>query len=276
MFSHAFHNQTICTENRGHVSVNRWHIADDIPFQKSFDGYIEKYYPNLRPTLYSATVYWYLESNGSDPYLPDPMVQRTEYWVSPPADFIKDAIEGEDLRISAVTGGRALVQNMDGKWPLFWSGQSHLFWTDGQIGDQLELILPVETAGRYSLFAQFTKTPASAIIQLYIDDAKTGDPVDLFSPVPPAASVKSNEMGSYEFDQKYGLSLRKGEKPSGLLHLGELELSKGDHVLRIKLVGRNPANDGRNRVGLDYLKLLDPEMIWQGRRRASYNSPLFP
>ncbi len=32
-----------------------------------------------------------------------------------------------------------------------------------------------------------------------------GDPLDLFSPVPPAATVKSNEMGTYEFDQKYGL-----------------------------------------------------------------------
>ena len=50
--------------------MNRWHIADNIPFQKSFEGAIEKYYPNTRPTLYASTVYWYLAPGGNDPYPP--------------------------------------------------------------------------------------------------------------------------------------------------------------------------------------------------------------
>ena len=56
------------TNNASHVSVNRWQITDNIPFQKSFDGYIEKYYVNNRPTLYAATAYWYLSADGKDPY----------------------------------------------------------------------------------------------------------------------------------------------------------------------------------------------------------------
>ncbi|MEI6913998.1 MAG: glycoside hydrolase family 172 protein, partial [Armatimonadota bacterium] len=65
LFQNAYHNQTRNDGgNRGHVAVNRWHIADSIPFQTSFEGYIEKYFSNNRPTLYANTVYWYLEPGG--------------------------------------------------------------------------------------------------------------------------------------------------------------------------------------------------------------------
>ena len=50
LFQNAYHNQTHNDgNNSGHVSVNRWHIADNMPFQKSFEGCIEKYYPNDAP-----------------------------------------------------------------------------------------------------------------------------------------------------------------------------------------------------------------------------------
>ncbi len=58
-FGNCYHNQTIGSGNRGHISVNRWHITDNLPFQRSFEGAIEKYYPNDRPTLYDCVAYWY-------------------------------------------------------------------------------------------------------------------------------------------------------------------------------------------------------------------------
>lgn len=71
LFERAFHNQTLCEGvSQGHISVNRWHIADNIPFQRSFDGYIEKYFPNDRPTHYDCVAYWYLSREGIDPYPP--------------------------------------------------------------------------------------------------------------------------------------------------------------------------------------------------------------
>ena len=33
-------------EQRGHQSVLRWHVVDNVPFQKSFEACIEKYYRN--------------------------------------------------------------------------------------------------------------------------------------------------------------------------------------------------------------------------------------
>lgn len=73
-FQNAYHNQTFNTgNNRGHISVNRWHITDNVPFQSSFEGAIEKYFPNARPTLYACTVYWYLAPGGNDHYQPVPV-----------------------------------------------------------------------------------------------------------------------------------------------------------------------------------------------------------
>jgi hypothetical protein len=50
--------------NSGHIVNNRWHFADSVPFQTAFEGYIEKYFSNDRPTLYAAVAYWYLAPGG--------------------------------------------------------------------------------------------------------------------------------------------------------------------------------------------------------------------
>src|ERR1035437_7403444 len=61
LFQHALHNQTRNDGNsRGHLSVNRWQISENVPFHTSFEGCIEKYYSNDRPTLYAGVAYWYL------------------------------------------------------------------------------------------------------------------------------------------------------------------------------------------------------------------------
>ena len=44
LFQRPYHCQTMTQNNKGHQSVLRWHIVDNVPFQKSFEGCIEKYY----------------------------------------------------------------------------------------------------------------------------------------------------------------------------------------------------------------------------------------
>ncbi len=73
-FQNAFHNQTLSVP--GHNSLNRWHIADSVPFQKSYEACIEKYFPNDRPTLYDMVAYWYLAVGGKDDYAPLPPADR--------------------------------------------------------------------------------------------------------------------------------------------------------------------------------------------------------
>jgi hypothetical protein len=41
----------------------------------SFEGYLEKYYPNDCGIRYKTIVYWYLEPGGSDPHLPEELIK---------------------------------------------------------------------------------------------------------------------------------------------------------------------------------------------------------
>jgi len=66
-FERPFHCQSMTMENLGYQTVCRWHITDNIPFIGSFEGFLEKYYPNDGGTRYKNIVYWYLEPGGSDP-----------------------------------------------------------------------------------------------------------------------------------------------------------------------------------------------------------------
>ena len=80
--------------------MNRFHIADNIPFQKSFEASIERYMPerwgggddsNINFTvgnnvcMYDAVAYWYLDRGGKDPYGPLPLSERLGYFDNPDA-----------------------------------------------------------------------------------------------------------------------------------------------------------------------------------------------
>ena len=83
LFQRPYHCQTMDQKNKGHQSVFRWHLVDNVPFQKSFEAYIEKYYRNDRGTLYALTAQWYLAPGGVDPYDPVPVQQHDGYYEKP-------------------------------------------------------------------------------------------------------------------------------------------------------------------------------------------------
>jgi len=59
-------------DGNGHTSVNRFHIADNVPFMKSFMGVIEKYkgirWDKGNYCLYDCIAYWYQHAGQRDPY----------------------------------------------------------------------------------------------------------------------------------------------------------------------------------------------------------------
>ncbi|MDT8719210.1 DUF2961 domain-containing protein [Clostridium sp. 19966] len=59
-------------DGNGHTSVSRFHICDNIPFNSSFEGFIEKYksdiWENTNKCLYAATCYWYQMPGEVDLY----------------------------------------------------------------------------------------------------------------------------------------------------------------------------------------------------------------
>lgn len=227
LFENAYHNQPLNDgNNRGHVCVNRWHIADNIPFHTSFEAFIEKYFPNKRPTLYASTVYWYLSAEGEDPYRPASLEERIGYFI--PAESLKvpGAMEGERLKIISSTGGNPHEQDLSGFGDQ-WSNDAQLWWVSAQPGDKLELALPVNKAGRYKLGLQLTKARDYGIVQLWLDGEKLGGSLDLYNPdVVPAK-----------------------------LDFGTRDFSAGQHTLRVEILGANPQAARSYMFGLDYVKL---------------------
>ena len=180
LFQNAYHNQTHNDGNNGATSRS---TAGTSPTtcrsRTSFEGCIEKYYPNKRPTLYACMAYWYLAAGGNDPYRPVPLSERVGYWTPVETFKVKGAIEGEKLKILGKTGGNMQEQDMTG-FAGQWSNDAHLWWTGAKPGDKLDLALPVKKAGKYQLGVQLTKAPDYGIIQLYLDGQKLGDPIDLY------------------------------------------------------------------------------------------------
>lgn len=227
LFQNCFHNQPYNqNSNAGNVSVNRWHIADSVPFQTSFQADIEKYYPNDRPTLYACTSYWYQAPGEADPYKPVPVSQRVGYF-----DYkvhrIPGVMEGEEIKVLSRTGGQTGIQDM-GNFGTSYSNGAHLWWTSAKPGDKLELALPFKKPGKFDIKVRLTKARDYGIVQFYLNGEKVGAPVDLYNP---------DVVGMNEFV------------------LVTKDLPAGDHKLAVEIVGANDKAEKSYMFGLDYVRV---------------------
>jgi len=228
LFARAYHGQTRNDgNNRGHVSCYRWHVADSVPFQDSFEGAIEKVVPNDRSTLYAATAYWYQAPGGEDPYEPVPLAERFGYWRDPPGHQVEGVLEGEHLRVAECSHGRVAAQDMGPRGD-DWSGGLQRTWLNAGLGSRLTLLFPVEQAGKYRLVVQLGKSRFGRIVQLGVDGRKLGKPIDLYAA----------ELGV-----------------TGPVALGVVELAQGARRLEFEVVGTNPQAELSRAVALDYLRL---------------------
>lgn len=223
LFQMPFHAQTLTQNNHGHQSVLRWEILENIPFQKSFEACIEKYYKNEeKGTLYACTAVWYLAPGGVDPFDEAPVADRVDYWVNVPIKAAGFVVENE------VQGG-VETQNMTTFGTGRWKNNQQLWWTGAQPGAKLDLALPVEKTGKQQLRVSMTKAPDYAIVQFYFDGEKVGEPIDL-----------------------YGANVY----PTGLKTLGDVTIDKaGNHKLTIEITGANPSAVKSYMFGLDHAEV---------------------
>lgn len=85
-FTKAYHTQALSPSGTlyapGNRALNRFHISDNVPFQTSFEGCIEKWvYTNDNITTFGTMPYWYLASGGEDSYGALTLNSRTNYFV---------------------------------------------------------------------------------------------------------------------------------------------------------------------------------------------------
>ena len=220
LFQRPFHAQTMTSNNKGHQSVLRWHLADNVPFQKAFDGYIEKYFrTEEKGTQYAVTVVWYQAPGGKDLYEPVPVQDRHDYYVKQPPMAGGFKILGEPPG-NVQTQGMAPFKG--GKW----KNNDQLWWTGAKPGDKLQLALPVKKTGAYKLSVVLTKAKDYGIVQFYVDGQKAGQPIDLYNP-----EVVNTDP----------------------IPLGTFELTEGEHTLTVEIVGANPQAIKAYMFGIDYV-----------------------
>jgi hypothetical protein len=223
LFDRPYHGQTMTENNRGHQSLYRWQIADNVPFQSSFEGCIEKYFRNQRGTLYACSVYWYLAPGGTDPFGPVPADERHGYYESPP-------LTAGGYKILGKPRGNVRTQGMSHFKEGTWTNDDHLWWTGAKPGDTLDIAFKAEKAGRYEIKVILTKARDYAIVQPHVDGEKAGEPIDLYNP-----EVVNTEP----------------------LSLGVHELTRGQHKLTLEITGANEEAEKAYMVGLDEI-VLEP------------------
>ncbi len=224
VFHHAYHNQTFNrARNRGHVSVNRWHIPDSVPFQSSFEAAIEKYHSNERPTLYACTAYWYLAAGSADLYGPVPEAERTGYYdhLFP---WSPTTIHPQELHILDVTGGSTrTIQLMRKPEQTRWI---YFLWDQAKAGDRLVLeTLPLKKSGLYKMDVKLVGGPDFGTVRLHLDGAEIGETINL----------KRDELKDLDY-----------------ISFGTFELERGFHLITVEMV--DPGQGG-GRFGLQSLSL---------------------
>ncbi|MBN1346646.1 MAG: DUF2961 domain-containing protein [Phycisphaerae bacterium] len=229
-FFHAYHNQPRCDGpgNQNHSSVNRFHIIDNIPFQKSFQMTIENY---GKDKDYSCTTYWYATADSHDFFMPLPVHRRgiAGKAVQPAPMRIQGAIEGEALKIvGKQTTGACDPQELS-SFGSHWSGNGHLWFRPGKAGEWVELELPVAKDGKYTLVIHGTKAGDYGIVQYWLDGKKVGQPIDGY---------------------------HDGVVPTKRVELGVVELKKGTSKLKMEVTGKNGKSTGFM-AGLDCV-VLEP------------------
>lgn len=229
LFTHAFHNQVRCDgpDNYGNTCVSRFHVIDDIPFQQSFVFDMEILHWIETSVNYAVTNYWYAAPGATDD-TPPINTEALEVPVIPPMPEpmrVEGALEAEDFVVTEVTGGQHLRQ-LHASWG--WSGDAQLWWIDAAPGDRLRVGFPVAEAGRYRVYARFTKAPDYGIVQIALNGEEAGGPIDLYHP-----TVISAEESL----------------------LGVFTLAAGQQDLSFVILGAHPEAELRHMVGLDYLRL---------------------
>lgn len=214
----------------GYQSLNRWQVIDNVPFQKTFKGYLEKYFPDEWPTQYTTVAYWYLNSGGVDPIKPTPVNELYGFEIPYQVYRAPGAIEGESLVVKSNTGGHA-GNNKFVDERLFdrVSGHKVFVWNKKE-NSKNELITQFNVAhsGKYKIKIGFIKTPSSGTFKISVNDETNNQTFNLHTDVMPG-------------------------KPE-IIDLGVFQLNKGQQDLKFEWV--YPQEQGRQML-LDFI-ILEP------------------
>ncbi len=227
LFAHAYCGQprNDGPANRGFVTNYRWHILDNIAFDKSFDFYMELYSHRVVPHFsYGRMVYVYAVPECHDDHMsitkddvrelkmPDDWWPEAEGWASNAIFY-----QFEDLM-----GGH---YNLKEEKSYLWSAGEMVVWTPKSMDDKLDLRIPVIEEGTYMLALTVARTTGSGMIKVELN----------------GEGLKLNGADEHDLSTSY-------QAISHNLKSRDVDLKPGIQILTIK-----PAGDQLKSVGLDFV-----------------------
>ena len=250
LFAHPYHTQTH-NPNRhiGHVCDSRFHITDNIPFESSFEGDIEKYWKNTETnpkkpfTLYAATAYWYLAPGQTDGYEPVPVQQRTGQY-----KFIYRTIGRND---GPQTLGTLHQLNPQRQVQVGRTRPWSFLWQDVQPGEKIEVApSPFDDRGSYEVIITLTRGPDCGKVQVCLNGERLGEPIDLYKTAPRAERDKAKKgkkkslMASYDVTEPISFGVHKLKKTGNVFTLEAIRdhqqpISIGLSTIEFRWVGED-------------------------------------
>lgn len=224
LFYHAYHNQIRCDGpgTRGYSAINRFHIADDLPWKSSFKFDMEIWHWKEVNADFAATVYWYAAPGSKDNFR-RPSQPDLSFFTIPSPYKAQGAIEGESLKLLGKTNGETQIQRLGETWSNF----EQIWWRDAIPGARIRFEVPAPAEGRYRLSGVFCAAVDYGIVQLYWNGEKLGAPIDFYHD---------------------GIELRT-------LDLGTVR-ADFTNVLEAEIIGSNKNAVERHMFAIDYLKLV--------------------
>ncbi len=229
-FTHPFIAQPTGAGNfHPGMTVNmRYRTLDAIPFRQEISSNIEMWHWVKTTVNFAMSSFWYALSGVETNVKPDvEAVQNTVALersdIYPPVVNENGTIEGEHFEVMQVPSGTAGSQSGN----FGWSDDSQLWWRHGKTGDELFTRFILNEDGRYNISAQLTKAPDYGILQLFLNGVPVGPRFNGFH----TDGVITEQV-----------------------KLGTHALTKGEHILSVKILGADANAKPGNMAGIDWLK----------------------
>ena len=235
LFQGPFCNQPRAgAANRGHTTNTRIRVLDAVPFTKSlqYDMEIWHWDPACQ-VAYSVATYWYAFPGATTTIQPAPAEAARDIPQLPQPKTLRGAVECETMKILAKNDGLKVGRQQN--YPFdqgAWSGDSQLFVQARQPGDFLELLLAENLTGPRQLALHATKSYDYGLLRLSVNGQPVPQTFDGYAPKPLL---------------------------TGPVELGTFAPKDGRLVLRVEVIGANPAATGpKYYFGLDAVTLAAP------------------
>ena len=227
-FESAFHAQPSGDGNLkpGFTVNSRFRSLDAIPFGKSIKFDMELWHWAKTAMNYAPTTLWYARPGAKWDVKPNtkeakrPIPRTVEDIIKP--RLVKNAIEGETLKILELTGGSTEIQNIPN---IGWSNNRQLWWRNAKKNGRLAVEFSVEEAGNYDVTIGMTKAIDYGIVRIAVNSETKLDSIDLYN-----QSVIATEV-----------------------MLPTCRLVRGRNKLQVTILGANPSAVKSHMFGLDFI-----------------------